>query len=233
MNKARLPIHLVQFDLDGTLIDSLPQLWQAINIMRSQLGFSEVSAQTVQLWIGNGADILVQRALADAQQTPPKASLIKEGRVLFADAYQSVAHQEIRLFPGVIETLNALKAAGLTLALVTNKPFRFVPDILAATQLVPFFSHALGGDSLAQKKPDPAPLLHTCQALNILPSHSIMVGDSENDVLAAKAAGMQVAGLTYGYNYGKSIATSQPDWVLDDIRGLIELVKNPHPLNKN
>lgn len=224
-NKPSAPIKLVQFDLDGTLIDSLPQLWQAVNIMRTTLGFSEVPAAQVQLWIGNGADILVKRALTDALGFAPDSALAQQARALFDSGYQQVAHQDITLFPGVIETLAHLKQTGLTLALVTNKPFQFVPDILASTQLARFFSHCLGGDSLAHKKPHPAPLLHTCRALNIPVAHSIMVGDSENDVLAAKAAGMQVVGLTYGYNYGKSIALSEPDWLMDDIRGLIELVQ--------
>ncbi|MGO4999494.1 phosphoglycolate phosphatase [Oceanisphaera sp. W20_SRM_FM3] len=219
-------IQLVQFDLDGTLLDSLPQLWQAVNIMLNQLGFAQVTAEVVQLWIGNGADKLVERALTDALGQTPSEREQQAARSGFDAAYDSVAEHKIVLYPGVLDTLSQLNALGKTLALVTNKPYRFVPAILASAGIDGYFSHVLGGDSLAQKKPDPAPLLHVCQTLNIAPEHSIMVGDSENDVLAAKAAGMRVVGLTYGYNYGRNIADSKPDWVLDNIQGLLDLLKS-------
>lgn len=217
-------IKLVQFDLDGTLIDSLPQLWQGVNLMLTELGFAEVNKAMVQHWVGNGADKLVERALTDAHGRAPNVDEQAAARLHFDNAYASVADQEIVLYPGVLDTLNQLKSSGLTLALVTNKPYRFVPDILANAELSDLFSQVLGGDSLAQKKPHPAPLLHVCQSLNIAPMHSIMVGDSENDVQAAKAAGMPVVGVTYGYNYGRPIADSQPDWVMDNIAGLLELL---------
>lgn len=218
-------IQLVQFDLDGTLIDSLPQLWQAVNLMLLELGFTQVTKQAVQHWVGNGADKLVERALTNALGHTPSEHEQQTARASFDTAYDSLAKHKVVLYAGVLETLNQLKAAGKTLALVTNKPYRFVPAILASAGLDEYFSQALGGDSLAQKKPDPAPLLHVCQALNIAPEHSIMVGDSENDVLAAKAAGMRVVGVTYGYNYGRNIADSNPDWVLDNIKGLLDLLK--------
>ena len=220
-------IQLVQFDLDGTLIDSLPQLWQAVNIMLKEQGFAQVKEQAVKHWVGNGADTLVARALSYALGYTPSHDRQQIARAGFDAAYASLAGQDIVLYPGVQDTLRQLKAAGKTLALVTNKPYRFVPDILASTGLGEYFSQTLGGDSLPLKKPDPAPLLQICARLNIAPMHSIMVGDSENDVLAAKAAGMPVVGLTYGYNYGRNIADSDPDWVLDNISDLVELlVKN-------
>ena len=217
-------IQLVQFDLDGTLIDSLPQLWQAVNLMLAELNFAVVTEQTVQHWVGNGADKLVERALCDALGESPNHTQQRQAREYFDAAYASLADQEITLYPGVADTLRQLKTAGKTLALVTNKPYRFVPDILASTGLAEYFSVSLGGDSLAQKKPDPAPLLHVCQTLNIAPSHSLMVGDSSNDVLAAHAAGMPVVGVTYGYNYGTPIADSQPDWVLSELPSLLNLL---------
>lgn len=217
-------IQLVQFDLDGTLIDSLPQLSQATNLLLAELGYAPVAQQQVQLWIGNGADKLVERALVAALGRAPSVTEQAHARQRFDEAYASLASDDIVLYPGVLNTLRQLKSAGKTLALVTNKPFRFVPHILASTNLAEYFSLTLGGDSLAQKKPDPTPLLHVCQALNITPRHSLMVGDSANDVQAAKAAGMRVVGLTYGYNYGQPIAESQPDWVLSDLQGLLDLL---------
>lgn len=218
-------IKLIQFDLDGTLIDSVAQLWQAVNLMLAELGHRQVTEQEVRLWVGNGADMLVQRALTAALTRPPTPSQHQQARGLFDKAYQSVASHQVVLYPGVIDTLEQLKKAGYTLALVTNKPYGFVPDILAKSGLAPYFSLSLGGDSLADKKPSPVPLLHVCHTLNIAPEHSIMVGDSENDILAAQAAGMASVGLTYGYNYGKSIADSQPNWVLSELKGLLDLLK--------
>ena len=217
-------IALVQFDLDGTLIDSVPQLWLAVNQMLVESGHRPADEQSVRHWVGNGADMLVQRALTQALGQVPSATEQQAARLLFDAAYQDVANHEIVLYPGVADTLDQLHQAGKTLALVTNKPYRFVPGILAATGLEAYFSLVLGGDSLVQKKPHPAPLLHVCETLNIAPAHSIMVGDSENDVLSARAAGMAVVGLTYGYNYGKDIADSQPNWVMSNISGLLELM---------
>lgn len=217
-------IELVQFDLDGTLINSMPQLRQAINKMLTDSGFAAANETLVCHWVGNGADMLVQRALTHVLGRAPSVDEQQRGRDAFDEAYADTGKQGIALYPGVIDTLQQLKNAGKTLALVTNKPYRFVPAILASTGLAPYFSSVLGGDSLAQKKPDPAPLLHVCQTLGINPEQSLMVGDSENDVLAAQAAGMAVVGLTYGYNYGKSIADSHPDCVMNNITGLLELL---------
>lgn len=217
-------IKLVQFDLDGTLIDSLPQLWQAVNIMLNEQGLAHAELQAVQHWVGNGADKLVERALNHALGHAPTSLEHEKARACFDVAYASLSEQPVTLYAGVHQTLRQLKAAGKILALVTNKPYRFVPDILASSGLAEYFSQVLGGDSLAQKKPDPAPLLHVCQTLSIAPSQTLMVGDSENDVLAAQAAGIKVVGLSYGYNYGRNIADSHPDWVLSDFKDLLELL---------
>lgn len=217
-------IQLVLFDLDGTLIDSLPQLWQAVNQMLTELGHESVVLDIVRGWVGNGADILVTRALSAALQREPNADEQAQGRAAFDRAYGALAEQEVALYQGVKATLQQLIAAGKTLALVTNKPSPFVPGILESTGLAPYFSAVLGGDCLAQKKPDPAPLLHICQQLDIAPQHSLMVGDSENDVLAAQRANIAVVGLTYGYNYGRPIADSQPDWVLSEFPSLLDLL---------
>ncbi|WP_417604708.1 phosphoglycolate phosphatase [Oceanimonas baumannii] len=216
---------LVQFDLDGTLIDSVPQLADAISAMLSKLGLATQSVNAVRGWVGNGADMLVQRALTAALGQAPDAALQQQARSMFDEAYANHADGALVFYPGVLSTLEQVRASGMRMALVTNKPYRFVPGILAAAGLGSHFELVLGGDSLAEKKPSPAPLLHVCRQLDISPARSLMVGDSENDVLAAKAAGMAVAGLTYGYNYGRSIADSQPDWVLDDFAGLASILK--------
>lgn len=215
---------LIQFDLDGTLIDSVPQLAQAVNRMRVQLGFGEAGEQAVRHWVGNGADMLVRRALADALGTEPGDELRRAARTAFDAAYDQVADQGLVFYPGVLDTLAALRRAGKRLAIVTNKPYRFVPAILAAAGLSEQFELVLGGDSLPEKKPSPAPLLHVCRQLDVDPARTLMVGDSENDVLAAQAAGMAVVGLTYGYNYGRDIADSGPNWVLSDFAALADIL---------
>lgn len=215
---------LIQFDLDGTLIDSVPQLAQAVNRMRVQLGFGEAGEQAVRHWVGNGADMLVRRALADALGTEPGDELRRAARTAFDAAYDQVADQGLVFYPGVLDTMAALRRAGKRLAIVTNKPYRFVPAILAAAGLSEQFELVLGGDSLPEKKPSPAPLLHVCRQLDVDPARTLMVGDSENDVLAAQAAGMAVVGLTYGYNYGRDIADSGPNWVLSDFAALADIL---------
>lgn len=217
---------LVQFDLDGTLIDSVPQLHLAVNRMLNELGRAATSVDAVRGWVGNGADMLVRRALLagmEADYVPTPAELIR-ARAAFDAAYDQVADQQLVFYPGVLDTLEQLHRAGLTLAIVTNKPSRFVPAILAAAGLSELFTLVLGGDSLPEKKPSPAPLLHVCSHFDIAPTRCLMVGDSENDVLAAKAAGMAVVGLSYGYNYGRPIAHSEPDWVMDDFSQLADLL---------
>ncbi|WP_375057284.1 phosphoglycolate phosphatase [Zobellella sp. DQSA1] len=215
---------LIQFDLDGTLIDSVPQLQLAVNHMLAQLGHAPAAELAVRHWVGNGADMLVRRALTAALGAEPDAGAQQAARAAFDAAYDRVADQGLVFYPGVLDTLAALRRAGKRLAIVTNKPYRFVPAILAASGLSEQFELVLGGDSLPEKKPSPMPLLHVCRTLDMDPARTLMVGDSENDVLAAKAAGMAVVGLTYGYNYGRDIADSGPNWVLSDFAALADLL---------
>ncbi|GAA3540808.1 phosphoglycolate phosphatase [Zobellella aerophila] len=223
---AKPAVKLIQFDLDGTLIDSVPQLHLAVNAMLAELDRAPASVEAVRGWVGNGADMLVRRALLagrEADYAPAPAELAR-ARAAFDAAYDRVADRQLIFYPGVVDVLGQLHRAGFILAMVTNKPSRFVPAILTAAGLGELFSLVLGGDSLPEKKPSPAPLLHACAHFDMDPSQCLMVGDSENDVLAAKAAGMAVVGLSYGYNYGRPIAESEPDWVMDDFSQLVDLL---------
>lgn len=217
MSVAERPFDLVLFDLDGTLIDSAPQLALAVNRMLADCGFATAPEATVRTWVGNGADKLVKRALAHAGADE---ALFATARPLFGDHYQACLLDGLEMYAGVAATLQRLHAAGYQLAIVTNKPSDYVAPILDALGISSLFSLWLGGNSLPQKKPDPAPLLHACHELAIPVSRTLMVGDSENDVLAARAAGMPVVALTYDYNYGRDIADSHPDWVFDHFCGL-------------
>lgn len=219
-------VRLLIFDLDGTLLDSVPQLHQAVDSALRDLGLPGVSQAQVQTWIGNGADVLIQRAMLRQYvvSPAPDEALFRQVRARFEHHYQAGLASGFSLYPGVRSTLAQLKPAGYLLAVVTNKPSRFVPGLLAEAGLDQLFDLLVGGSCLPVRKPDPAPLLHVCRQLGVPPAASLMVGDSKNDIQAARAAGIPVVGLTYGYNHGEPIAASAPDWIMDDFRDLAGLL---------
>lgn len=222
-------IGAVAFDLDGTLVDSVPGLCQGINQMLRQFDLPVAEPQQVALWIGNGADILVARALRWAlnqQQstTEPDSTQYAEARRLFDAAYQQSVFSGSHLFPGVQETLLQLAEHQIPMALVTNKPTPFVAPLLAALSIDRYFSLIVGGDDTTQKKPHPAPLYLVLGRLGLRASELLFVGDSRNDIGAAQAAGCLSVGVSYGYNYGEDIALSHPDGVLACFTDLLPLL---------
>ena len=219
---------LLIFDLDGTLVDSAPDLALSINEMLSKLNRATFSEQKIRGWVGNGAQVLVKRALVGATVVPehiPDAN-VEQALEIFLASYQKNICVHSALYPGVKSTLQQLKSQGYRLAIVTNKPLVFVEPLLAGLGLDNLFELILGGDSLPKRKPDPMPLLHVCQTLDISPQNCVMIGDSSNDIIAAKAAKMDSIGLTYGYNYAKPIADDNPDLVLEVFIGLCEVLDN-------
>lgn len=219
-------IKLIAFDLDGTLLDSVPDLTIAADKTARQLGYPAVSEMQVRDYIGNGADVLIGRALSQSMTIDPSlpADLRAEARALFDDYYAQTHHKQSVLYPNVLETLKALHEAGFVLALITNKPSRFVPDILAQHAIDGFFIDVLGGDAFTEKKPNPVALNWLLEKHQLKAEQMLMVGDSKNDILAAKNAGCASFGLTYGYNHGEPIAQSEPDFVADDIVQLLDAV---------
>ncbi|WP_245609170.1 phosphoglycolate phosphatase [Sulfurovum lithotrophicum] len=223
----RLKLHnkeLILFDLDGTLIDSVPDLTLAVNEMLSALNRKTFPEDTVRYWVGNGAQMLVKRALLGTRETDEEVDevLFEKAMALFLDFYAKHLAESTVTYPHVEETLRSLKNNGYRLAVITNKPFAFVGPILKNLGLDDLFELIQGGDSLPQKKPNPAPLLHTCRTLGLSVETSLMVGDSKNDIIAAKAAGMQSIGVTYGYNYGEDIAVHGPNVIVDDFADIIK-----------
>lgn len=210
------------FDLDGTLIDSAPDLALAINQMLTELGRSTFSQQCIRGWVGNGAQVLVQRALSGRSDISRILDpvVVESAMAIFFASYRANICVTTRLYSGVLETLITLKKQGYRLVIVTNKPQRFIQPILDGLGLDGLFELILGGDSLAKRKPDPLPLNHVCQQLGVTPRQCVMIGDSKNDILAAKAANMQSVGLTYGYNYGEDIAIYRPELVLENFADL-------------
>ncbi|OLQ86742.1 phosphoglycolate phosphatase [Vibrio ponticus] len=219
-------LKLIAFDLDGTLLDSVPDLAVAADQAVRELGYAGVSEEQVRDYVGNGADILIARALSQSIDIDPELSpeLRAKGRELFDDYYEKSGHKLTHLYPQVKETLAELKQAGFTLALVTNKPSKFVPDVLAQHNIADFFSDVLGGDAFPERKPNPVALNWLMEKHGCTPNEMLMVGDSKNDILAAKNAGCASFALTYGYNHGEPISASGPDFVADNIAQLLEVI---------
>ncbi len=212
---------LVMFDLDGTLMDSVPDLAAAVDKMLMLLGREPAGIERVRDWVGNGSRVLVRRALAgQLDHDGVSDELADEALALFMQAY-SGGHELTAVYPGVRECLDWLREREVKLAIITNKPAQFIEPLLEEKGLAGYFDWLVGGDTLPQQKPDPAALFWVMDKAGVAPSESLFVGDSRNDVRAAKAATVRCVALTYGYNHGEPIADEQPALVLDDLRELV------------
>lgn len=221
--------NVLLFDLDGTLVDSAPDLALALNRTLSDLNKEEFNQQTIRGWVGNGAKVLVQRGLSGSSSinTQLDTALIEEALTIFLAHYQQCLCVDSILYPDVKKGLFALKASGYRLAIITNKPAIFIQPILQGLGIDNLFELLIGGDTLAETKPDPAPLNYALAQLKVSAQQCLMIGDSKNDILAAKAANIDSIGLTYGYNYGEDIALYQPQWCFDRFKELLTLlIKN-------
>jgi len=213
----------ILFDLDGTIIDSVPDLAISINLMLKQLGRETFEEDTIRYWVGNGALVLVSRALSGSTEVDadldPK--LFEEAFALFSKFYLQSPAVSTQLYPNVKESLTKLHDK-YTLVIVTNKAVEFVAPILKGLGIYDLFEFYIGGNSLERKKPDPMQLLYVCKRLNISVDEAVMVGDTKNDILSANSANMQSIGLTYGYNYGEPIITYHPDLIVDDFSDILK-----------
>ncbi|WP_086982021.1 phosphoglycolate phosphatase [Vibrio aphrogenes] len=219
-------IQLIAFDLDGTLLDSVPDLAEAADLAVRSLDFPSVTQAQVRDWVGNGADILIARALSQDILIDENldAELVKQARVRFDEFYHQGGHRLSHLYDKVKSTLQTLHGAGYKMAIVTNKPSAFVPDILAQHGIADVFVDVIGGDDFPNKKPDPMALNWLLEKHQVSAKQMLMVGDSKNDVLAAKNAGCHSFALTYGYNHGEPIADSAPDFVADNLAELLDVL---------
>jgi len=217
---------VIIFDLDGTLIDSSPDLALAVNHMLTRLNLDPFNKTTIDGWIGNGALILVKRALSGSRNINENLenNFVEKALDIFFKFYSKNLCIKTALYPNVHTSLQVLKSKGYRLAIVTNKPFDFVEPILKDLKLLEFFEYFIGGDSLNEKKPSPLPLLHVCEQLKVSVEECIMVGDSKNDILAGNACGMETIGLSYGYNYGENIEVYNPSVILDDFGEILTLL---------
>ena len=188
-------------DLDGTLLHTAPEIAAAANQMLQAMQRPTLDPMQIQGYIGEGAQMLIQRCLMGSLANVPDAAALAEAQALFLKFYaDNVSHSQP--YPGVVAGLEAMQKAGYRLACVTNKPASFTLPLLQASQLDSYFSVVVSGDSLSKKKPDPAQLLHVCEHFQLAPEQALMVGDSISDVTAARAAGCYVITVPYGYNHG-------------------------------
>ncbi len=222
MNK---PFDLIMFDLDGTLIETAPEICDAVNDTLRHFEMAEVTQQQVNDWIGHGTRELLIQALAHAGRIEVAAVRASDSLALIAAEfdrhYQSRCGTRSQLYPQVREVLAALRERGVKLAVVTNKEGRYTTTVLDAHQLMPLFDRVVSGDTLPTKKPDPAGI-HSCLAAFDVPRQcALFVGDSSIDVATARNAGVAVWALPYGYNMGQPIEACNPDRVMQDFSALL------------
>jgi phosphoglycolate phosphatase len=199
-------------DLDGTLVDTIGDFEVALRRMLADLGLPPVDRAFIERTVGQGSEHLIRRTLAEAGGA---SAAYEEAWRRYQAHYRAINGRHSDVYPGVEEGLGRLRAAGLELVCLTNKPAAFARELLVAKGLAGAFAHCFGGDSFARKKPDPMPLVEACKALGTSPARTLMVGDSRNDVLAARGAGCAVVLVSYGYNHGEPAESAGADRVID------------------
>ena len=208
--------------LDGTLADTIPDLAEAANMMLRELDRPVLERELIRTFVGKGIPKLVERALAGNLEGSAPAGLLARALPIYERCYAEVNGKYTVIYPGVSEGLRALRAMQLPLACVTNKAERFTLALLEHLQLARCFEQVIAGDTLPQKKPDPQPLLHACRGFGIAPGDMLMIGDSVNDVEAARAAGCPVFCVSYGYNEGRDVRELDVDAI---VASLIEATR--------
>ncbi|HAT33640.1 MAG TPA: phosphoglycolate phosphatase [Janthinobacterium sp.] len=204
-------------DLDGTMLDTVPDFHVAINAMREETGLAPISADSIKLMVGKGSENLIRAVLALDFDTAGVTARFDAAMDAYQRHYLAINGDFSVLYPDVLAGLEALKAAGLRLACVTNKPIAFALPLLRQKGLAGYFDVVYGGDSLARKKPDPLPLQQVCRDFGLAPAQVVAIGDSSNDAQAARAAGCPVLTVPYGYNHGHSIHDTDSDGIVDTL----------------
>lgn len=222
------PLDAAIIDLDGTMVDTLGDFAEALNRMLRDLALPAIGAASIETMVGKGSEHLLRLVLKHVLMQLDQAPAAIEIEALYPRAWERYQHhylaingQYARVYPGVVEGLQALRGAGLRLACLTNKPVSFALPLLRAKGLDGFFDQVFGGDAFEKKKPDPLPLLKTCAALGSKPARTLMVGDSSNDAQAARAAGCPVVLTTYGYNHGRPVTEVDADGWVDSLAALL------------
>ena len=204
-------------DLDGTLLDTIPDLAAAANLMLTELKRPALPESLIRNFVGKGIDNLIERTLTGSMDGKPDAALFQQALPIYERSYRAVNGKHTTLYPGAKEGLDLLRAQGYPMVCVTNKSERFTLPLLDYVALSSYFEIVVAGDTLPQKKPDPAPLLYACKQLNVAPGEMLMIGDSINDAQAARAAGCPIFCVTYGYNEGHDVRTLDVDAIVTSL----------------
>jgi len=220
-----LRVQAVTIDLDGTLADTIPDLAVAVNMMLGELRRPALDVELVRTFVGKGIPKLVERALAGSIDGGASAGQMARALPVFERCYAEVNGRHSVMYPGVGEGLEALRAMCLPLACVTNKSGRFTIPLLEHLGIAHHFEQVIAGDTLPQKKPDPAPLLHACRVFGIAPREMLMIGDSGNDAQAARAAGCPVFCVPYGYNEGQDVRELDVDAIVPSLIAAARLIE--------
>ncbi|HIP53662.1 MAG TPA: phosphoglycolate phosphatase [Chromatiales bacterium] len=216
---------MVLIDVDGTLVDSVPDLAWCVDEMMERLGRAPWGEDRVRDWVGNGVERLVRRALIGQLDGEPDEEAFQRAYPIFLDLYKDNTSKRSMLYPGVKEGLAYLKKAGYRMGCVTNKAAQFTEPLLKDLGVYDDFAIVISGDTLPKKKPDPLPLLHAAEFFGVEPENALMIGDSVSDVKAARAAGFQIVCMSYGYNHGEDIRDAHPDAVIDSMAELPALLE--------
>ena len=215
---------MILIDVDGTLVDSVPDLAYCVDEMMKRLGRPAHGEDKVRDWVGNGVERLVRRALVGQLEGEPADEDFDRALPIFLELYADNTAQRSCLYPGVREGIDYMKSQGYRLGCVTNKAAQFTIPLLKHFGIHDEFGIVVSGDSLAVKKPDPGPLLHAARHFGVAPQDALMLGDSKSDVTAARAAGFQIVCMSYGYNHGEDIHKYSPDAVIDSMAELRNLL---------
>ena len=213
---------LIMIDVDGTLVDSVPDLAYCVDETMKAIGKKPWGEAQVRHWVGNGVPKLVERSLTGELEGTLDQVEYDQAYPIFLELYSHNTSVRSCLYDGVKEGLDYMKAQGYTLGCVTNKDEQFTLPILKDLGIFDYFGIVVSGDTLSKKKPDPLPLLHSAEFFGIDPQHSLMLGDSVSDVKASRAAGFEIICMSYGYNHGNDIRDTNPDLVIDSMAELKE-----------
>jgi phosphoglycolate phosphatase len=217
-------IHAVIIDLDGTMLDTAPDFLVAINNMRAEFDLAPLGIDTIKNFVGKGSENLIHRVLAVDFTEEQVAKHFDTALASYQHHYLAINGDYSTLYPEVIEGLQAMRAQGLRLACVTNKPIAFTLPLLAKKELAGYFEVIYGGDSFARKKPDPIALLQVCADFNLPPAQVLTIGDSSNDAQAARAAACPVLLVPYGYNHGEAIQNVETDGIVASLLEAANLI---------
>jgi phosphoglycolate phosphatase len=219
---------LIVFDLDGTLVDSAPDLAYSVDALLEKLNRPPARVDKVRGWIGNGVPMLVKRALTGEMWPVGDPDGFREAQELFTGIYEANVCERSRLFDGVMEGLRRVKAEGYRTACLTNKHSRFTLPLLAQLGICDYFDYIGCGDQFDKHKPDPYPLLKTAERFRVAPERCLMVGDSENDVQAARAAGFGIVCVPYGYRSCERVEDLKADGVIRTLTELLDFLRSKY-----